>query len=82
MYPRMTDPLLRWMERLLMAHRYLYYVECSPTLRDSEYDSIDRVFLQLVPMGGELESPLHHPGSELRSSYTTDEIELAKRLEG
>lgn len=82
MYPRATDPTLRQMERLLMAHRYLYYVECSPTIRDSEYDRMDREFLKLCPIGGEVESVLHHPGSDMRMSYTPDEIELAKQLEG
>lgn len=82
MYPRASDPTLRQMEHLLMAYHYLYYVVCSPTISDRDYDALDREFLTLVPSGGGVESPIHHPGSELPRSYTPDEVELARELEG
>jgi NAD-dependent DNA ligase len=79
--PRMTDPKLRGMERDLMAHRYLYYVMELPVISDTNYDMSERAFLRMNI--GDLETVINHPGSCLESSYTADEIELAKqKLEG
>ena len=75
LHQRHSDPVLRELERTLMAHRYLYYVECSAIISDAKYDRLDRVFLSML--SEDAESPIKHPGSELRSSYSMDEIELA-----
>ena len=36
-------------ESLIMAHRYLYYVETSPIISDYEYDMLERRALREYP---------------------------------
>mgnify|MGYP003341004746 CR=1 FL=1 len=62
----------------VMAHRYLYYVLASPVLPDAVYDVIERRAREVCPP----ESVVHKVGSSLPSSYTTQQIALAKRLLG
>lgn len=54
------------------AHCYLYYVLSRPVLSDYDYDILER---QLKATG--IEPPVH---SDLRDSYTTEQIELANRF--
>lgn len=75
---RQEDSELREQERELMAHRYLYYVECAPVITDEEYDQKERAFLEQV--GEESLSPMSLPGSDLVKSYSDDEINLANEL--
>lgn len=63
-------------ETRAMAHRYLYYVEASPVIPDSDYDALDAAILPwLAP-----ESPLHKPGSSLQESYTPEQRRCAALL--
>lgn len=63
-------------ENTIMAHRYLYYVLCEPTLPDSVYDEMERDARAALPES----SPVHGVGSSLASSYSPDQVALAKRL--
>ena len=64
------------LETEVMAHRYLYYVECNPVLPDLDYDKLEQAARVLCPP----ESPVHGVGSSLPSSYTKEQIERAKEL--
>ncbi len=70
---RETDKDLREMERKVMAHRYLYYIECDPVITDFQYDQLQREFDKV----GNPNSPAVQVGSDLSSDYSADEIELA-----
>lgn len=59
-----------------MAHRYLYYVLAQPVLPDAAYDALEREARAALPPG----SPVHGVGSSLPSSYTADQVALARRL--
>lgn len=59
--------------KLVLAHRYLYYVLAEPVLSDYEYDTLEH---QLTP--AEVESL--GVGSDLGSSYSTEVISLAVML--
>ena len=50
----------------IMAHRYLYYVECQHVLPDLIYDSLEREARSVCPP----ESPVHGVGSCLPDSYS------------
>lgn len=63
-------------EDLVMANRYLYYVEAYPVLEDHIYDVIERQARVILPA----ESPVHGVGSSLPSSYSNDQIKLAAYL--
>jgi NAD-dependent DNA ligase len=63
-------------ELQVMAHRYLYYVMCSPVLSDSIYDVIEREARAICPP----ESPVHGIGSSLASGYTGSQVEYAHAL--
>lgn len=80
--PRITQEPLATAERELMAHRYLYYVLCTPRIDDSSYDLMDKSFLEYVPMDGPIQSILHKPGSDLAEHYTEEEIARAIQLLG
>lgn len=67
---------LRDKERLLMAYRYLYYVEDNPCVPDIEYDRLEREFrAECNP-----NSPMMFVGSSLRTTYSDDEAELAAKM--
>ena len=56
-------------ERIMRAHQFLYYVKVTPVLSDYGYDMLCR------------DNGLHSGcGSDLASSYTQEEIDLAERL--
>ena len=59
---------------IILAHRYLYYVECAPVLDDLDYDALERM---LSPEDKEEIGV----GSSLPSSYTPDIIKLAEHLQ-
>lgn len=63
-------------EDLCMAHRYLYYVKGTPAISDFEYDNLEKEALKTVPEN----SPLRNPGSDLESSYSNEQQQLANRL--
>jgi len=61
------------MVKLILAHRYLYFVLCDPVISDREYDALERA---LSPEQREAIGV----GSSLASSYAPEIIELAQRL--
>lgn len=65
-------------EIIVLAHRYLYYVESSPVISDMEYDRMEREVLKRCSE----DSSLHEPGSDLKESYSEEVIRLAKELQG
>ena len=67
----------RILESLVLAHRYLYYVDCSPVISDYEYDVLEREAREKCG----LSSPVHGIGSSLPSSYSPETVLLAKSLE-
>jgi len=36
-------------EKLILAHRYLYYVKCEPVISDYEYDRLEQDAQNIVP---------------------------------
>jgi len=64
------------LELLVMAHRYLYYIVCEPSLSDHAYDALERQAREVCPP----ESPVHGIGSSLASSYTAEQIIEARTL--
>jgi len=64
------------LETLVMAHRYLYYVECSPVLSDNEYDKLERLAKCALPP----ESVVHKPGSDLLRDYLPGHIRCADEM--
>lgn len=64
------------LEDMIMAHRYLYYIECMPIISDLEYDELDREATSILPET----SPVHQVGSDLRSSYSDKIVKLAEEL--
>lgn len=63
-------------EDIVMAHRYLYYCLSTPAVSDTVYDCLEREAL----VGAPESSPLNHPGSDLSSSYSDLQKEIAMRL--
>lgn len=63
-------------EDLVMAHRYLYYVEAAPVLSDHAYDVLERKARATLPDT----SPVQGIGSSLPDSYTEKQIKLAEKL--
>lgn len=61
------------LELLVMAHRYLYYVECQPVISDYEYDMIEKQAREVLSYT----SPVHKVGSSLPSSYTEEQKRFA-----
>ncbi|MCR6656630.1 MAG: hypothetical protein NVV63_12650 [Opitutus sp.] len=59
-----------------MAHRYLYYVECTPVLSDYDYDVLERKAMEVLPSI----SPVHQPGSDSPKSYSDEVIRRAHKL--
>lgn len=64
------------LEDLVMVHRYLYYVLCSPVLTDAEYDVLQRQ----ADIFCDASSPAVQVGSELASSYTPQQKQIANYL--
>lgn len=65
-------------ELKLLAHRYLYYVLCSPILSDYEYDCLEAKAEAETPAG----SLIFTVGSDLASSYPLEVQAYALKLLG
>ena len=63
-------------EKIVMAHRYLYYVTCEPVLSDYDYDLLENQALKVAKSN----SPINNPGSSLDSSYSQEIKDLAMNL--
>lgn len=64
------------LEKLVLAHRYLYYVLAEPVISDFEYDELEDQARGVLPE----HSPVHGVGSSLRSSYSEEVVKLAMSL--
>jgi NAD-dependent DNA ligase len=64
------------LEDLIMAHRYMYYVLADTRLLDHEYDILERQGRSLLDEA----SSVHKVGSDLNSSYTPEQKELAWKI--
>lgn len=64
------------LEKLILAHRYMYYIECDPILPDLEYDALERTARATLPE----DSPVQKVGSDLASSYPKEIVDFAKEL--
>lgn len=71
--PHEHDQSFWSLENIVMAYRYLYYVKGTPAVPDWMYDEVESEARQLLPET----SPVHLPGSDLESSYTENQINLA-----
>ncbi len=69
----MTPEQKDWETRIL-AHRYLYYVLCTPVLPDHHYDSLERKAWEILEG---VDSPVHSVGSSLDSSYSEEVKDFA-----
>ena len=58
------------LEDIIMAHRYLYYIEFNPIIPDHEFDVLERNARSLLK--DKEDSPVHLNGSELADSYSTE----------
>jgi NAD-dependent DNA ligase len=56
-------PLL---EKTVLAHRYLYYVQSCSIISDFDYDALEKTARELLPP----DSPVQSPGSDLADSYS------------
>lgn len=63
-------------ERLVMAHRYLYYVLSESVVSDGVYDQLEREARAICPPA----SPVHGVGSSLPDSYSAEVQEVARSL--
>jgi NAD-dependent DNA ligase len=63
-------------EKFILAHRYLYYVEATPVLPDSIYDQYERKARELLPDN----KIVNGVGSCLPSSYSEDVKNYARSL--
>lgn len=64
------------LELQVMAHRYMYYVECNPMFTDWQYDHLQKLADAHCPP----ESPVHKVGSDLAESYTEEQREYAAKI--
>jgi hypothetical protein len=67
---------------LVLAHRYLYYVEHMPVLNDHEYDLLERYLIHLERTTGmsHWKSPTCTVGSSQASAYPPTAREWASRI--
>lgn len=70
---QLSNKELKDIENKVMAHRYLYYVECNPILPDANYDALERDARRVLP----LDSPVQRIGSDLSDDYSEEIVELA-----
>jgi NAD-dependent DNA ligase len=63
------------LEDTIMAHRFLYYIECNPIISDASFDALERNARSLLK--DKLDSPVHSQGSELLDSYSDRIKQLA-----
>ena len=67
---------------LVLAHRYLYYVENAAVLHDHQYDLMERYLIHLERTTGvsHPQSPTQTVGSSRRRDYPRTSIEWASRI--
>lgn len=63
-------------EKLILAHRYLYYVLGNPVLSDQKYDKLEKKFLKLYPDSEVIKTC----GSDLSSDYSEEIIIMANDI--
>lgn len=61
---------------ICLAHRYLYYVKCTPVISDQQYDELEAQACSLAPAGHDI----HLPGSSLENDYTDETKARAQEL--
>lgn len=66
------------LEKMAMAHRYLYYVKNTPVISDREYDLLELGALEKCSE----DSPLRSAGSDMESSYSDEVKKMASDLIG
>lgn len=64
------------LERLVLAHRFLYYVIGRPVLPDKTYDDLEERAMAACDMASEV----WQPGSDLASDYPPEIITLAAKI--
>ncbi len=64
------------LEKLVLVHRYLYYVEANPIISDYEYDEIEKAARLQLPF----DNVVHQVGSSLPSSYSEEIKQYALSL--
>jgi NAD-dependent DNA ligase len=69
---------MKKLELMVMAHRYLYYVQALPVLTDFEYDKLEAKARRVLPE----HSPVHSVGSSLEDSYSQEVVQYAAILFG
>lgn len=67
---------MKSIEKICLAHRYLYYVKNKPVLSDYRYDLLESEALRAVSQ----ESALNKPGSDNPKDYPDEIIQLAEKL--
>jgi len=72
--------LARMAEKIVLAHRYLYYVLTQPIVTDRMYDTIEKNARKILETIGVDESPIFLCGSDLASSYSDEVKALAVSL--
>lgn len=67
---------------LVLAHRYLYYVESKAVLQDHQYDLMERYLIHLEKTTGvsHYQSPTKTVGSSRKEDYPNVVVEWAKRI--
>ena len=63
-------------EQLVLAYRYLYYVESDSPISDFIYDQLERKAREECPP----ESDVHKLGSSLSSDYSDEVKTLARKI--
>lgn len=63
-------------ERMVMAHRYLYYVLHKPVISDYQYDMMEKDAIKKAHP----DSQILKPGSDKASDYSEATIKLAQDL--
>lgn len=67
---------MKSIEKLILAHRYLYYVKNKPVISDRDYDLMEQEARRTVMH----DSPVNKPGSDREQDYPKSVIELAEKL--
>ncbi len=65
----------KWLEDIVLAHRYLFHVARTPTLSDYDYGTIKNRACKTLP----LTSPVHLPSSTIAADYPPKIVALANK---
>ena len=63
-------------EKLVLAHRYLFYVLKEPQINDKRYDRM----VSEAKRKSNPESPVNNPGTAVKEDYSKEIIEIAMEL--